>query len=133
MPGREPSGPDRPSWYKPYGASGGGGADGQYVFTDLDELDAIITDLEEIKNELEEDDRYYDQAIDLAMPPADDVMSRGQVEAYIASLRVGQNHNAAMAVYAESQLDKLRAARQTYDGNESGVVARLRHIEGADE
>jgi hypothetical protein len=132
MPGQEPDGPDGPSWYMPYGASGGGGANGQYVFTDLDELNGIITELEEIKNELDEDDRYYGQAIDLATPPANDVMSRGQVVAYIASLQVGRGHNAAMYKYATRQLDKLHAARQAYAENESGAVARIRHIEGAD-
>ncbi|MFC4853596.1 hypothetical protein [Actinophytocola glycyrrhizae] len=130
MPGQEASEPDRPSWYMPYGASGGGGADGQYVFTDLDELDGIITELEEIAVEVRDDLWYYDQAIGLATPPAEDVMSRGQVAAYIASLEAGREHNKAMLGYAENQLAKLQAARHTYAENDSGAAARLRHIEG---
>ncbi|MPZ84080.1 MAG: hypothetical protein GEV28_28270 [Actinophytocola sp.] len=134
MPERQPSGHgDDTSSYVPYGASGGGGAGGQYVFANLEEIDGIITDLEAIKNDIRDDERYFRQAIRLATRPAEDMMSNGQVEAYHASLRKGWQHNKAVAAYAENQLAKLRAARQTYVDTDSGAADRLRNIDGVGE
>jgi hypothetical protein len=126
-------GDDTPPMYMPYGASGGGGADGQYVFTNLDEIDSIVTDLEAIKNEIRDEDRDFDQAIVLATPPAEDIMSVGQVDAYVAALQEGREHNKAVAAYAENQLIKLRAARQAYIESDFSAAERLQNVAGAGE
>jgi hypothetical protein len=124
---------DDTSIYMPYGASGGGGAGGQYVFADVDEIDGIITDLETELEDVQGDERYFQQAIDLATPPAEDMMSAGQVDAYRASLQEGWQHNKAVAAYAENQLAKLRAARQAYVDVDSGAANQLRNIDGVGE
>lgn len=129
MPEHQPQGQgDDASIYMPYGASGGGGAGGQYVFVNVEEIGSIITDLEVIKNEIRADERYFRQAIRLATPPAEDEMSTGQVAAYRAALREGWQHNQAVASYAENQLVKLRAARQTYIDTDSGAAERLPNV-----
>jgi len=115
----------------PYGAHGGGGAGEQYVFANVEEIDSIITDLEAIKKEIRDDDQYFDQAINLATPPADDVMSVGQVDTYVAALQEGWEHNRAVAVYAQNQVAKLRAARQAYTETDSGAAEQLRDIDEA--
>lgn len=134
MPEQQPRGEgDDSSIYLPYGASGGGGAGGQYVFANLEEIDSIITDLEAELIDIQDDDRYFEQAIARATPPAQDMMSTAQVEAYCASLRKGRQHNKAVAAYAENQLMKLRAARQTYVDTDSGAAERLRNVGGVGE
>lgn len=132
MPELQPrGGGDDASIYMPYGASGGGGAGGQYIFANLEEIDSVITDLEAELTDILDDDQYFRQAIALATPPAEDHMSTAQVDAYRASLQEGRKHNQAVAAYAENQLTKLRAARQTYAEKDAGSAERLRNIDEA--
>lgn len=64
MPEHQPQGQgDDTSIYMPYGASGGGGAGGQYVFANVEEIDSIITDLEAVKTEIRDDDQYFNQQL----------------------------------------------------------------------
>lgn len=134
MPEQQPHGQSgSPPLYMPYGASGGGGAGEQYVFANAEEIDSIIADLEAEVKEIHDDDRYYQQAIDLAMPPAEDLMSVGQVDTYGAALQKGWEHNKTVAVYAENQLAKLRAARQAYIDTDSGAAEQLRNVNEAGE
>jgi len=133
VPEQTPGQDSGASVYLPYGASGGGGEGGDYVFTDLDELGAIITDLEALTEEIRNDGRGLNQATELATPPAEDSMSTGQASAYVASLNKAKTHNDAMAAYAQSQLDKLKAARTSYAETDAGATARLQAIDGADQ
>lgn len=120
---------DDTSIYKPYGASGGGGASGQYVFANIEEIDSIITNLEAELADILDDERDFEQAISLATPPADDVMSVGQVNAYVAALHKGWLHNQAVAAYADNQLAKLRAARQEYVDTDSNAAEQQRNVD----
>lgn len=124
---------DDTSIYMPYGASGGGGAGGQYVFANIEEIDSIITDLETELVDIIEDDLYFQHSIRLATPPAEDTMSVGQVDAYVAALQQGWQHNKAVTAYAEGQLAKLRAARQMYVDADSGAAERLQDIDEVGE
>lgn len=119
--------------YMPYGATGGGGGGGQYLFTDLPELDSITTALATEIEDVRNDDRYFREAIRLATPPADDQMSRGQVEAYKAALQEGWDHNKAVLAYMENEHAKLQAARQAYAETDTGSAETLGNIDKDDQ
>jgi len=110
---------NKDSIYVQSGTSGGGSAGGQYVFADLTELDAIIATLQTEIDDITGDDWYFLKAIREANAPADDLMSNGQVNAYRAALEKGRQHNKAVLAYAENQLTKLQAARQSYTESET--------------
>jgi hypothetical protein len=93
---------------------GSGESGAQFVFTDLDELDSIIVDLETMRVEMAPDEAEFDLAITAATPPARDDMSHLQAVAYLKSLKMARSHNASMLVYVIDQLDKLQAARHSY-------------------
>ncbi|MGH3864324.1 PE domain-containing protein, partial [Actinokineospora sp.] len=91
--------------------TGGGGAGGGYHWTDPTELQAVITQWESIRDEIDEDLHAIQSAISLAQAPADDEMSTAQAEATRTSLGKCAEHNQAMYEYANSYVNKLKAAR----------------------
>lgn len=90
--------------------SGGGGAGGEYTFTDPAELQAIITQWEQIRDEVMVDGETIRQAIGFVRAPADDPMSTMQAEATVQSLLKLQDHNRAMFKYADGYVIKLKTA-----------------------
>lgn len=93
---------------------GSGESGGRYVFTDLDEVDSIITELEAMRRDIATDYTEFDVALGAATPPAADDMSRLQAEAYRESLKMARAHNNSMLAYVSEQLNKLQAARDAY-------------------
>lgn len=129
MPVQEPAGQDaKPSIYMPYGATGGGGADGNYVFTDLAHLDRIIAKWETVHDDIGNDGQTILRAARHIEPPADDDPSVSQANAATKSLTKGQVHNQRMVDYAKSYLDRLLATRAEYSGTESGNTDRFRNL-----
>lgn len=110
--------------------SGGGGANGDYVFADLAELGALITEWAAIRDAIQTDRRNLVRAQQAIYSPADDDMSKGQAKALIESLDKAQAHNDAMFAYADAYVEKLTAAREQYATDEELNVTRMR---GANE
>ena len=109
--------------------SGGGGADGDYVFADLAELGALITEWTAIRDAIQVDGEKLVQARQAIYSPADDDMSKGQAQALIESLDKAQAHNDAMFAYADAYVEKLTAARERYATDEEANVARMRSVD----
>ncbi|MGB3444935.1 MAG: hypothetical protein WBA97_39870 [Actinophytocola sp.] len=109
--------------------SGGGGADGDYVFADLAELDSIITEWTALRDTIQVDGRKLAQAQQAVYSPADDDMSRGQAKALVESLDKARTHNDAMLAYADAYVEKLTAARERYAADEETNVARMRGVD----
>lgn len=119
MPGQEPqSGEPAGSIYMPYGASGGGGQGGSFVFADLDHLDSIITRWSSLRDDIDGDGYDIDEAVRKIVPPAEDEPSVVQANAARASLLKGRQHNAAMFNYVNGFIEKLRATRAQYADSE---------------
>jgi len=112
-------------------AVGGGGAGGSYVFADLAELDGLIAEWTTIRNGVQADGRRLIRAIRLIEPPAKDLMSQFQASALKESLTKAQKHNAAMAAYANSYIEKLRAARAQYAAGDEQNAEQLRRVDGS--
>lgn len=110
--------------------SGGGGAGGNYVFADLDELEAIIAEWAAIRDAIRADGRKLAQARQLLRPPAEDLMSWWQPEAVKESLAKAITHNAAMEDYTDGYVRKLWAAWARYSADDEQAAARMRRIDG---
>lgn len=108
--------------------SGGGGADGDYVFADLAELDSLTTEWTAIREAIQTDERNLAQAQQAIYSPADDLMSQGQSKALIESLDKARNHNKTMFDYADAYVEKLTATRERYVADEEANVARMRAV-----
>lgn len=108
--------------------SGGGGAGGQFVFADLGELDGIIAELETIRDDIRKDGDKLWRAQQLIEPPAEDIMSRVQAKAVVDCLEKAIDHNKKMRDYADAEITKMRAARNTYASTDEASAARLRNL-----
>lgn len=106
--------------------SGGGGSGGNYVFANLAELDAIITQWAEMRDAIQADGVRLAQAQTLIRPPAHDTMSERQPAAVNRSLDKALAHNATMRAYASSYIEKLSAARERYLSDDDASAARMR-------
>jgi hypothetical protein len=104
---------------------GSGESGGQFIFTNLEELDSIIADLEAMRGEIVADDLHFRHAIVAALPPADDDMSQLQADMYRESLRRAHRHNTSLATYVADQLDKLQAARHAYVNADADAEDRV--------
>lgn len=106
--------------------SGGGGSGGNYVFANLAELDAIITEWTEVRDAIHFDGLRLRQAKNFIRRPADDTMSRSQSDALSRSLDKALAHNTAMRAYASSYIEKLTAAKKQYLSDDDANAARMR-------
>jgi hypothetical protein len=113
----------------PYGASGGGGSGGNYVFTDLAHLDSIIAKWTKIRDDISADGISVGDAIRLIVPPADDQPSIAQAKAVRESLVMGQRHNVAMYDYANHIIQKLQATREQYATTEEDNTNTVRNAD----
>jgi hypothetical protein len=92
-------------------SAGGGGTGGQYMFTSLAELDAVIAQWKEQKEAIFEDGRKIRQAAGAIVAPAGDGMSGGMKDSSLASLNALYKHNQEMFKYADEYIKKLEASR----------------------
>jgi hypothetical protein len=104
------------------------GVGGRYIFTDLDEVDSIILELEVVRDEIDSDGLELYAAVSVVRDPAEDGMSQGQVQAYRASLKKAIQHNGMMSRYVSDQIDKLSAALSDYTGTDTEAAAQVRAI-----
>jgi hypothetical protein len=109
---------------------GGGTSNGSWVFTDLNELDQVIQQWIDIKNELVTRARRIADARANVRPPAEDVMSGFQATAFQQSLQVLQQHTVDMAAYANEYARKLQDARTGYSTDEQAIAAKLNGAHG---
>jgi hypothetical protein len=111
--------------------SGGGGTGGQFMFADLEELDAVIARWEDEREGILADRRAISETYDTIAPPAGDMMSSVQISASQASLANMYQHNNAMLRYAENYIAKLRASREQMATMDEGARANLRNVREA--
>jgi hypothetical protein len=111
----------------PGGASGGGGAGGSYVFTDLDHLDRIIGRWKALRDDIQSDGYVISEAVRILLPPAEDKPSVTQATAAGDSLAKGQLHAQAMADYTLWFIEKLEATRAQYATAEQNSTDAIRN------
>lgn len=132
MPGQEPSGHlDMHSDYLPYGASGGGGQGGTYLFANLAELDRLIAKWEAVLTRILQTGGNIQMAAEWVLPPADDDPSVRQAKALTSSLDAAAEHNKRMFEYASGYIDKLNFTRAQYAADDQAAVDHLRDADGA--
>lgn len=91
--------------------SGGGGAGGQFMFADVAELDAVVTQWNTQRDEIQADQDKIIAAYHDIAEPAGDEMSQGQADASRKSLLNMWKHNFQMLQYADNYIQKLGLAR----------------------
>lgn len=101
------------------------------MFADLAELDALIAEWTTIRDGIQTDGRKLQQAQQLIVPPAGDLMSQLQPSALNTSLDKALEHNAAMVAYAENYIGKLQAARAQYAAGDEQNAEQLRRVDGS--
>lgn len=106
-------------------ALGGGTPNAAWMFTDLNELDKLIHQWIDIKEQLVRHTQTITYARVTVKPPAGDIMSGFQANAFQKSLEVLQQHTLDMAAYAEEYATKLREARSGYSAAEETIAAKL--------
>lgn len=111
--------------------SGGGGTGGQFMFADLEELDAVIARWEDEREGILADRANIRDTFHANAAPAGDVMSNVQFSASQASLANMYQHNNAMLRYAENYIAKLRASREQMATMDEGARANLRNVREA--
>lgn len=120
-------GGDRP--YEPYGAAGGGGAGGNYVFTDLAHLDTIIVRWSSVRDGVEANRLQLDTAATVVYPPAEDPASVGQAEALVRSIMAARAHNESVYGYAKGYVERLEAVRAEYVATEESNTDQFRAVD----
>ncbi len=130
MPGQTPQGQEpQQSIYMPGDASGGGGAGGAYVFTDLDHLDRVIGRWRSIRDDIHTDNQMVSEVLRVINPPAEDNPSVTQARAASESLASGRAHNQAMVDYANGFIEKLEATRAAYAATEDNTTEAMRNVD----
>ena len=115
-----------PGWQTTYG---GGGTGGKYMFANLQDLDAVITQWTEVYTAIGHDGEAIRTALELVAPPAEDDMSVGQANATRDSLTKLKEHNEAMRSYAEEYIKKLQASRDSMTNTDQGNAAQLSNVD----
>lgn len=100
-------------------------AEGRYVFADLGELDAIITEWTAIRDRVADRGNKLAQAIGWITPAAEDTVSRLHALRTRASLQRALEHNDAMRGYTTTYVDKLTAARRQYADSDGQGAATI--------
>jgi hypothetical protein len=103
----------------------GGTPNGSWTFTDLNELGQVIQQWDNIGRVLTDRAHKIEKAASTVLPPAKDIMSGVQADAFQRSLQVLAQHAMDMAAYAFAYSDKLKDARSGYSVNEHDIATRL--------
>ncbi|ONI77263.1 hypothetical protein ALI144C_34945 [Actinosynnema sp. ALI-1.44] len=96
----------------------GGGGNGKWVFTSLDQLDGLIKKWTDMCDAIDHRRALIQQAEGLVMPPAEDIMSRFQANTLKNSMDAMKQHADSMHAYAATYLQKLHTTRSAYVGVE---------------
>lgn len=97
--------------------AGGGGDGGQYQLSPA-ELDVLIGRWTVLHAQVRYSGDRIRDSLTSVQAPAEDAVSVRFTRELIASLKTAHDHNARMADYAKSYIDKLTAARAGYNGTE---------------
>lgn len=109
--------------------AGGGGQGGQFMFADVHELDSVIKQWEDERDQIKADCQTISDAYHSIAEPAKDVMSRANTKASKDSLANMWQHSNAMFEYAENYIAKLKASRQQMVVMEEGAHANFRSVQ----
>lgn len=115
--------------YGPYVPTGGGGAGGTYMFTDLAELDAVIARWTSVRDRIEPHSQQLVAAAGAVYPPADDPASVRQAEALVKSVEAAKEHNDSVFRYAKGYVERLVAARAEYVATEEASTDQYRAMD----
>lgn len=99
---------------------------GQYMFTDLAELDGVISEWTTIRDRVADRAMRLRQTAGFITSPAEDAASRGYTQATLESLLKAVSHSDAMRAYADGYIEKLSAARAQYAETETRTVTNIR-------
>ncbi len=111
-------------------AVGGGGTNGKWVFTSLDQLDGLIKKWKDIRDAIRDRRFRIERARELVEPPAADIMSVIQAKALEHSLEAMGQHAGSMYMYADAYIQKLEHARTQYVGVEDQNTTRMKSTHG---
>jgi hypothetical protein len=106
--------------------SGGGGAGGQFMFANVDELDGIIAKWTTQRDEIEADLKRIGDAFNEINAPAGDPMSEGQANTARSSLVSMGEHCSQMLEYAKGYIKKLEEARVEMSTMDEDAATALR-------
>jgi len=109
--------------------AGGGGSGGQYMFANIQELDAVIAQWKDVYQAILADGDTIDAAASFVEEPAHDGMSVGQADATRLSMVTLKKHNLDMQSYAEEYIKKLVASRDSMANTDQGNAAQLGSID----
>lgn len=110
-------------------AAGAGGT-GEWVFTNLDQLDGLIAGWTAVRTSIDNRLDTIERAENLVEPPADDLMSVSHSTALKESLETMKRHAASMHTYADAYVNKLVAARSRYLAVENRNTGRFADSDG---
>jgi hypothetical protein len=108
----------------PPSRAGGGGGGGGYKF-DEDTLKAKIGEWQQLRADIELDNRHLDDARRTLYAPSDDQPAREQAEATDNSISAAMAHNAAMLGYVDAYIVGLKDALEKYRTRETLVTDAL--------
>ncbi len=108
-------------------AVGGGGTNGKWVFTSLDQLDTLIKKWTGVRDAIQDRRQKINAAQREIYPPANDIMSRLQANALDRSLEAMAAHADSMYNYADAYVNKLQNARTAYTSIEGSNTGRMKN------
>lgn len=103
----------------------GGGGNGKWVFTSVEQLDSLIKRWTEVRDATYIRRDKIRDAQQLVQAPAGDIMSRIQANAFKDSLQVMRDHAHNMYTYADAYVQKLKTTRSEYMNTESTNAASM--------
>ncbi|NIJ10764.1 hypothetical protein FHU38_001108 [Saccharomonospora amisosensis] len=95
-----------------------GAASGSWAF-DREQIDAVIRQWEDLRDDLEQDRQSINSMIRNAVPPSSDDPSGQFVKSILDGLRSLDESNSSMAEYVQDFLDKLYKARNVISQTET--------------
>jgi hypothetical protein len=108
------------------GTAGGGGKDGKWVFTCVEQLDAMIKRWTDVRDAIYQRRDKIESAQLSVKPPAADLMSRVQANAFKDSLQQMWQHADSMHKYADAYVVKLLKTRSDYVNIETANTGRMK-------
>jgi hypothetical protein len=110
-------------------APGASQSPGKWVFTSLNDLDEVIRQWTAICDALQAR-RQSLRRTAYIHPPAADLMSTVQAQAFVRSLNALERHTADLFVYANAYTAKLIAARDKYASTEQEITIQFEGTHG---